>query len=59
MDSQDSILSQIEEAKLSLKIARQNESLADPQFLDVAIEQVKIASDHLNNLYKQAKLICI
>ena len=54
----DDILRQIEEAKHDLEIARQNEDLADPQFLDVAIEQSMIAMNRLNNLYKQAKLVC-
>ena len=47
----------IEEAKKLLNLARQEESLADEEHLDVAIERVGIAMNNLNSLYKQAKLI--
>ena len=47
----------IEEAKKLLNLARQEESLADEEYLDVAIERVGIAMSNLNSLYKQAKLI--
>jgi len=53
----DEILQQINEAKIDLALARQDEQLASSQFLDLAIKKVGIAMSKLNSLYEQAKLV--
>lgn len=50
------IIDQIKQAKADLAIARQEESLADPEHMDVAIEATNIAMDRLNNLIRKSKL---
>ena len=57
LEAKREMWSRIEEAKKLLNLARQEESLADEEYLDIAIERVGIAMNNLNNLYKQAKLI--
>ena len=46
----------IQEAIEKVQIARQNESLADPEFLDIAIERTNIAQRELDLLIKAKKL---
>ena len=52
----DNLKSQIEEAKEELALAIQDENHATPEYLELAIERVKIAQAKLNCLYKQAKI---
>ena len=53
----DAMKKKIEEARVELRIAEQDEAYAIPEFLDVAIERVSIAKANLNSLYCMAKLI--
>ena len=53
----EAIKKRIEEAKIELRLAEQDESYAIPEFLDVAIERVSITKANLNSLYRMAKLI--
>ena len=47
----------IREAMVELRLARQDERLADSDHIELAIERVIIAQSKINSLYKQAKLI--
>lgn len=46
----------INEAIDELEMARVNESNADPEFIEVAIEATNVAKMRLNNLIKRAKM---
>ena len=53
----ESLNEQIRGALVDLRLARQDERLADSSHIELAIERVIIAQSKLNSLYKQAKLL--
>ena len=50
---------QIYKAIEELEVARVNESNADPEFIEIAIQDTNIARMKLNNLIRKAKLLSI
>ena len=54
---EESLNERIREAMVELRLARQDERLADRDHIELAIERVIIAQSKLNSLYKQAKLL--
>ena len=53
----EAIKKRIEEARVELRLAEQDENYAIPEFLDIAIDRVSVAKANLNSLYRLAKLI--
>lgn len=54
---EESLNERIREAMVELRLARQDERLADSDHIELAIERVIIAQSKLNSLYKQAKMV--
>ena len=54
---EESLNERIREAMVELRLARQDERLADSDHIELAIERVIIAQSKINSLYKQAKLL--
>lgn len=53
----ENMLEQIAIASEELRIAEQHFDYAAPEYIEIAIEEVKIAKQVINLLYKKAKLM--